>query len=278
MKNDCIRATLLIIVALLGACRGEPGSLPGTQSLTILTFNVLGSADREDLRIPALLRIIEESEADILCLQEVRASFLRELQAQPWFGDRYQAPKIDGLDAIANGNYICSRFEVESVEVIDHNSPRAGRASCCGCASQDVPWRLRPATWRSLLEDGPVRARQLDDVFPSLDGAECAIFAGDFNFGDGELPDTAHLDPRYLDLWSVLHPRDPGFTWDIEASDLARRGSFPGEPSRRLDRILLRSVFFRPTSIRIVGNEPLADRDLFPSDHFGLIGVISTGR
>jgi hypothetical protein len=57
---------------------------------------------------------------------------------------------------------------------------------------------------------------------------------------------------------------------------MAKSGSFPGEKSRRIDRILLRSAVWKPGSIRILGDAPVmpGDRSLFPSDHFGLVGSV----
>ena len=57
---------------------------------------------------------------------------------------------------------------------------------------------------------------------------------------------------------------------------MARRGAFRGEKSRRIDRILVRSSEWAPGEVRLIGREPLApgDRSLFPSDHFGLAGVL----
>lgn len=68
-------------------------------------------------------------------------------------------------------------------------------------------------------------------------------------------------------------------TWDIDESDMAARGSFVGERSRHLDRILLRSKHWRPLSIRIVGDQSIGTEGrLFPSDHFGLLAVLSSDR
>ncbi len=98
------------------------------------------------------------------------------------------------------------------------------------------------------------------------------IFSGDFNFGDGEVPETKHLPSEYIDAWKATSKNAKGFTWNIEKSTMAREGSFPGEKSRRLDRILIRSSSFAPVSAAIVGNRPVKKNfELFPSDHFGII-------
>ena len=77
---------------------------------------------------------------------------------------------------------------------------------------------------------------------------------------------------------SALHGERPGYTWNIEESEMARKGSFVGEPSRRLDRILVRLAGYRPKSATIVGDSPARGREknIFPSDHFGLVAVLHT--
>ena len=127
----------------------------------------------------------------------------------------------------------------------------------------------------SFLEDGPTRAQQLEVIFGRLAGSGDALVLGDFNFGDGE-PEEARVPAEYVDLWRALRPDEPGFTWDIERSEMARVGSFPGEPSRRLDRIYLRSQRTRGRSIEIIGDQPVhpGRRELFPSDHFGLAATL----
>jgi len=50
-----------------------------------------------------------------------------------------------------------------------------------------------------------------------------------------------------------------------------RKGSFPDEKSRRLDRILIKSKRVKPISANILGDKPLKEEtEVFPSDHFGL--------
>jgi hypothetical protein len=57
---------------------------------------------------------------------------------------------------------------------------------------------------------------------------------------------------------------------------MAKKGSFPGEKSRRLDRIFLRSTVWKGKDIRIIGDQPITPgkKDLFPSDHFGLVATV----
>jgi tyrosyl-DNA phosphodiesterase 2 len=58
---------------------------------------------------------------------------------------------------------------------------------------------------------------------------------------------------------------------------MARRGSFPDEPSRRLDRVFTRSPHWRPTAMSLLGTEAVPDTksEVFPSDHFGVRVVLT---
>jgi hypothetical protein len=78
----------------------------------------------------------------------------------------------------------------------------------------------------------------------------------------------------------MLRRGEAGCTWNIEKNEMARRGSFPGEGSRRLDRILIRSRTWKPKAVRLLGTEPLSTerKDLFPSDHFGLLAVFESAN
>lgn len=247
-----------------------PATLP-----TFATYNVLADQNRADERLPVLLRILGETSADVIALQEVTPPFAERLLREEW-AKIYNTTLGDPRGGVPGGLAILSRLPVEKQEY-RRLSGRQGRGV--------LTVRLRTAG-RSLavatvhlespLEAGEVRAQQLGEILPLLAGADEAVLMGDFNFGDGEQPETAGLPASFVDLWTALRPGEPGFTWNIEKSPMARDGSFPGEKSRRLDRILLCSKSWAPERVWIVGDEPAVNGDagLFPSDHFGLLGRI----
>lgn len=253
------------------------------QRVRVLSYNVLADEVAVEQRIPTLLRVIEEARPDVIALQEVAPWLMRWIDDSRWLADFYFA-RVDDVVARPNGQLIASRWPTSRTHWRRLAGPQ-GRAVLYTHVELGDDERLCVATthMESYLEDGPIRAQQLDQIFTDL-AAEHAdpqvsgtIFCGDLNFGDGEQPETEHLDPRFVDLWATLRPGRPGYTWDIERSEMARLGSFVGEPSRRLDRVLLRSVNWVPSAIEIIGDQPLepGDRSLFPSDHFGLIGEIA---
>jgi endonuclease/exonuclease/phosphatase family metal-dependent hydrolase len=278
---------------LMLACDRRDAARPASESvdvaspparrerLRVLTYNVLADEVALERRIPALLRVMERAAVDVLALQEVAPWFLDWIAGSRWLRE-YEIATIDGRPARPNGQLIVSRLPILQTRARQLSGGQ-GRTVLISRLSLGAGEHLCVATthMESFLEDGPVRAQQLDEIFAELrrerdDPAVVAtLFAGDLNFGDGE-PETAQLDSDFVDLWTLLHPETPGFTWDIEHSEMARAGSFVGEPSRRLDRAMLRSKVWVPKSIEIIGDTPVVpgDRRLFPSDHFGLVAEL----
>jgi tyrosyl-DNA phosphodiesterase 2 len=228
-------------------------------------------------RIPALLAVLQRADADIIALQEVAPWFSRVLENTPWL-QSYVPSRLHGRTAYPGGQHILSRWPIRDsrARVLPGRQRRTVLISDVVLDGEVL--QVVTTHMESFLEDGPTRAEQLDAIFALLDKSTDAIVLGDFNFGDGEA-EEARIPSDFTDAWVALRQNEPGFTWDIERSEMARDGSFPGEPSRRLDRILLRSSHWRAASVRIVGNQPVQSTrpDLFPSDHFGVTAKLVRG-
>ena len=247
-----------------------------SRSFKVLTYNVFGDFARAEERVPALLALIRDSDADVIALQEVAPWFFHNLMKEPRIAQNYHATMIGGKFVVARGLFILSRRPIQKSvykrlpgkqerDVLVARMSVHGRSMLVGAVHLESP-----------LEAGPTRAEQLDIAFALLKDADDAILLGDFNFGDGEAPETSHLEQSFTDTWIALKPDDPGFTWNIEKSEMARQESFPGERSRRIDRVLVRSNVWRARSTRIIGDKPVIPGrpDLFPSDHFGLVTLL----
>lgn len=253
----------------------NPPQTPPVKPLVFMTYNVLADPIAPAERTKSLLGIIRSNQPDVIALQEAAPWFLDELLEQPWVRKEYHAPLFDDKLVAPGGQYILSKYPIEKADwiILSGKQQRTAIVLHLEIAGRKVA--VATSHMESLLEDGPVRAKQLDEIFALVEDADNAVVLGDFNFGDREAEES-HIPAAYLDLWAELHPNDPGYTWNIELSEMARSGSFPGEPSRRIDRILVKLSGYQPTWIKIVGIEPLVEEGtIFPSDHFGLVGAVS---
>jgi tyrosyl-DNA phosphodiesterase 2 len=248
---------------------------PPSSTLTFVTYNVLEHTEQLDKRGPPLLKIIGDADADVIALQEISPEFLRQLIACEWSA-KYKGLTESGEPVAHEELCILSKFPVVDIEYLSLPGRLHRGALIAKIAAPGRTLAVATVHLESFLEDGPMRAEQLDLIFPKLKNSDDAVLLGDFNFGDGEEPDSSHLAKNFVDLWPALYPTQPGYTWNIEVSNMALRSSFPTEKSRRLDRILWRSGLYQPESATILGDQPVekGKPELFPSDHFGLKGIV----
>jgi len=122
---------------------------------------------------------------------------------------------------------------------------------------------------RSLPEEdrrrsAKLRPVQLRECFSLLNDSDHSVLMGDFNFSWEENSDIAS---SYLDFWGTLRSNNLGYT-----------ARFRHNSPARIDRILCRSAdqSWKPAKIDRIGMKPISSDfpDIFPSDHFGLIGVL----
>ncbi len=259
--------------------RSEPGTTatPAPATLTFATYNVLVDPTRADERLPSLLKVLGDSNADVIALQEVTPWFAERLLSEEW-ARGYHTTLGEPREGAPGGLAILSRLPIKKQEYRPLTSRQGRGVLVVRLKAADRSLAVATVHLESPLQAGEARARQLGEILPLFAGADDAVLLGDFNFGDGEEPETGRLPAAFVDLWRALRPDQPGLTWNIEKSAMAHDGSFPGEKSRRLDRILVRSAFWAPKDVRIVGDAPVkpGDAGLFPSDHFGLVGTVGT--
>ena len=245
-----------------------------TQDLKLLTYNVLADKVEIEKRIPAIFKMMQNSDADVIAMQEVAPWFMELLLKEKWVKN-YHMPMEKDQVVVAHGLLILSKGPITKITA-DYLPSRQQRAYLViDTKIKGLDLKIGTCHLESPLESGEARAQQLDIFFNLLNPADNAILLGDFNFGDGEKPETTKIPATFLDVWLEANKGKPGFTWDIEKSNMAKKGSFPNEGSRRIDRILVKSKSLKPKEAKIIGMEPLdIKKELFPSDHFGLTGSL----
>jgi len=265
-------SALLVLALIFSLSAGGPEP---RKTASFVTYNVLADTDQADQRVPQLLKIIGDCDADVIALQEAAPWFIGKLARAKWF-KKYHAPKSGGKIICPRGLLILSKQPITSSEFALLPSKQRRAYLLVETTINGVKFKIATSHLDSFLKEGAVRAKQMDVIFKKLSAGDNAVFLGDFNFGDDEQPETKHLDKAYVDVWTKTNPKKKGYTWNIEKSKMARDGSFPKEKSRRIDRILIRSKRAKPISANILGDKPLKGKtDVFPSDHFGLRGIVA---
>jgi endonuclease/exonuclease/phosphatase family metal-dependent hydrolase len=244
----------------------------------LLTYNVLADPVHPETRLPAIFDILEKSDADIIALQEVAPWFLIELEKQEWL-KKYHGTKAEGKLIAPRGLLILSKSPIQKVtaELLTTRQHRA--LLVVETEIKNIKVTVATCHLESPLEASRTRAIQIDEFFKILDKAEHSVFLGDFNFGDGEEPETSMLIPKFVDSWLLTNGKEVGYTWNMEKNEMAKSGSFSNEKSRRLDRIFIKSTHLTPTKIEIIGDQEIEkNQGLYPSDHFGLLGTVKVSK
>ncbi len=240
----------------------------------LLTYNVLADAVHQETRLPAIFDILGKSDADIIALQEVAPWFLIELEKQEWL-KKYHGTLSEGKLIAPRGLLILSKAPIQKVtaELLTTRQHRA--LLVVETEIKGVKVAVATCHLESPLEASGTRAIQIDEFFKILDQAEHSVFLGDFNFGEGEEPETSMMIPKFVDSWRHTNAKEVGYTWNMEKNEMAKSGSFPNEKSRRLDRIFIRSKHLTPHKTEIIGDQEIEkNKGLYPSDHFGLLGTV----
>ena len=228
--------------------------------MRVLTLNVYFGKGKT-FRTSALLRFLMCAAADFVCLQEVTppvhdaictdAEISSCYLLSPFKTDNY------GILMLVKRDIGCCRFE-------EHNLPSYMERTLLLAVVSNLPGfsgDLCIATSHfESLANAPIRRKQLSVASEMLRQFPCAVLCGDFNFdasrnfreGEGELENMAlkEILPEYQDVWDVLHPREPGYTFDS-----TRNGSIPQYERMRYDRVLSRNL--KSLSLDIVATKRL---------------------
>ena len=133
---------------------------------------------------------------------------------------------------------------------------------------------IASAHLESKSHNASTRSAQLKHIFQILAPKSHVLLTGDFNFCSSSR-ENQQIDTSYQDVWSKIHPTDPGFTEDTDIN-LMRLQHKQKRKQVRFDRIFLKSQRpgWQAEAIALLGTEPIHPDTpyIFPSDHFGLIG------
>ena len=251
------------------------GANVSISELTVVTFNVWFDQYYQQERCQALLRVIRDCNADIICLQEITFSFLKQLLQLEWVQANYYVSDCTGNTIQPYGVLLLSRMPIALLRWHDLPSMMARRLLVAELKINNQITQIATAHLESTRLFGSVRKQQLELIFPALEKSKHAVLMGDFNFCSSNLAENANLNPDYQDMWPVLKNGQPGYTEDTDVN-LMRLEKTGRHKQVRYDRILVRSSIsgWQPKSIELLGTTPISANypAVFPSDHFGLVG------
>jgi poly(A) polymerase len=268
----------------------NPETLPAPSELTVASLNVLFDLYNAELldtgrRTAAAISLLRSVDADLIALQEVTPRFLHALLDTPWVREHFFLSEGPAATTVTPyGQVLLSRFPFASLSQSVFSRDKriiAGELALSGgplwvatlhlTSNRDPSAdKARAAQIRVLLD----RARWVETHGHD---APDLLVAGDFNFGDDAPEVRTFAEAGFTDVWTTLHPGDPGFSYDPSRNALAALMTHSGQ-RQRFDRVLVRSASGRltPRQVSFFGEEPLSGRPspggdpLFVSDHFGL--------
>ncbi|MEQ8465042.1 poly(A) polymerase [Coleofasciculus sp. E1-EBD-02] len=263
----------------------QPTEQPSTEAtigtLTIASFNVLCDRYEQERiqtaqRLPVIVEHLRRCDADIIALQEATPPLLDVLLEQDWVHSYTISESPAGQTLKPYGLLLLSRLPFTLVEhqYSAHKRVLVGTWEINGRSLHLAVVHLTSNRAHNALE---VRAHQrsvLLNYLKTLPGD--GFIVGDFN-SRGDEQEEELSQSGFVDVWTLLHPDDPGYTFNPERNPLAKLMSLRGEAAR-FDRILQRSEDGRwmPRSMELFACEPVPDTQgtLYPSDHFGIRAVL----
>jgi tyrosyl-DNA phosphodiesterase 2 len=245
-------------------------SLP--KRLRVLSWNLDGLDPRFlPLRTAAAGSEILERGADCVLLQEVTESTLPALRY------RLQSAGYTVSVPPTSGSYFCllaTRPKIHSKGYTPFTGSNMGR----GLLWAEVDWAgsrllLMTAHLESLRDSSTERVRQLHHITERLsEHTGPAVFAGDTNLRDAEVRGV-----NVQDVWTLIgSPEESRYTWDMSRVSNKRTGK--GRARMRFDRMFINDwPGWGGAGLALIGTTPLGEvaRGLHPSDHFGLLAVLS---
>ncbi|RYH20980.1 hypothetical protein EON65_21835 [archaeon] len=282
------------------------------RSLSVLTWNIWFDSFEKAARYGGVIGIISSLNPDVVCLQEVTTSFIRLLKDSSLPSIYSISDNLTGSTIIPYGTLTLVKTELlATFRFVDFPS-RMYRKLLTAEIPHPHGKIVVGNVHLESLSNHPTREAQLQICQKVFQPYPFFVLVGDFNFCSyrNYCPESSVLEndslqrilPGSHDMWLDIHDPtvDPGYTFE--------GGVNPFIPNKketmRYDRIVYHDQGcakpWRAQSIEIIGNAPLTDGeltssptnpgspppqprskkillgsdavDLYPSDHYGLIG------
>lgn len=224
-----------------------------TALLRVLTYNVWFSDFRQKERAKALFAILEDADADIICLQEVTPCFLTWLRQEPFVQEGYVLSDVLGTtlqgSELAYGVLLLLKRTLHATELQLWQLPsRMCRSLLVAkLPMEDVELLVATVHLESNCQD--LRREQLRQILRYLDAPTShVILAGDMNFGDFAVEEVELRQADYHDCTASSGHTMPRNDFDGKACRLDR--IYTHESAGAVWRLV-------PSAPRLLGTEPL---------------------
>lgn len=257
------------------------------ENFKIITYNVWFDRHNFFNRRYALLEIFKNSNADIICLQEVITPFIEYIKNDENIKKKYY---------ISNNMFsyynvmILSKFPLKiyrlkfQTKMDRHLLIGELKINKNNLNNPDFNNSILFATshFESLIENAELRKIQFSKAFELLNLFKNALLVGDYNFDDNlNYNEINNLDPLYFDAWKVWMDKD--FNLNLQNEDGYTYYEDKTEPPQRIDRILFGKYSnFELKAFDIIGKEKINVDPKYnlstvetASDHQGLLAEFS---
>jgi endonuclease/exonuclease/phosphatase family metal-dependent hydrolase len=244
-----------------------------------------------------LFRILEQTHADVVCLQEVTPQFLGWLREQSWVRSGYVLSDSVGSTLrgteLVYGVLMLLRKDLPILSVRLHTLPTTMNRAVLVSTLQDGSEHLQIATVHlESLDNKAVRVAQLEQISKVLSSnagneqdvdlssrPRMCILAGDMNFDSGSHEDSVVERYEFIDCWKALEslPKAEEDACDVDNGATMPFDDHLGVPTR-IDRIFLGPAQgtscwqLLPGSICRLGMEPIDNVHSTDADVPGLSG------
>jgi len=255
--------------------------------IKFVTYNVwfgTRSESEQELtpRLSGLFSLIKGTDADVICLQEVTKPIVAILMKQDFIRDSYWLSDSDQGGTYMRAGYgilICSKLPYKNL-LFQTLPTKLGRSALTAeFRVNQESLSVTTCHFESYPVDVIPRQKQLKVISQIVSDYDHSVLMGDFNFASETERKETIGQSIFTDMWPVLNGNELGYTFDFEDNKMLGSFGHAALTRGRIDLIVYRSKGdkLRPTAVQRLGTEPLQmePKIIYPSDHFGVYGVLS---
>mmetsp|Transcript_98236 Transcript_98236/g.256596 ORF Transcript_98236/g.256596 Transcript_98236/m.256596 type:complete len:268 (+) Transcript_98236:85-888(+) len=238
-------------------------------SLRLLSFNIWFSQHEMQRRMHAIGDLIASTSPDLVALQEMTQDHWRVCLAHPAFKEfSWSQPERQGYYTL-----IGSRSHFSSAPLRrPFEATLMGRDLLYATVEPPgLPLLVFATSHLESLDRAKVRREQMLEGFGRLGTAPDVVWCGDTNINEGKDGPTS-LPSGWQDAWTALRPQEGGYSFDVERNEMVPLfdgWAVQNKARIRYDRFWVKSANYTLAAIEML-DEPI-DKQLWPSDHFGLL-------